>query len=304
LTSPSRIVDLSQGISVFPHEKNLLSQYVDRSPSWKSIHQLFQRWSDPDDSSLQHIKNMWFEFDLDSPADDLPLPGIFLRLAKVSTQEIVDAIQIALRDLLQNRASLMSSEALLSTIEAIPEGGYPTYIGVMLSRKQDGIRLNIRGLTPGQVWDYLDAIKWPHQIDAKHAIVDAALGLSQGFALTMDIHREVAPRIGFECIGGSPYHIDAGWQNFFRHLIENNLCTAQQSEALHQWVGFVTPNTSQIDWPIHLILAAIAQGSNWYDVIFRKLSHIKIVYDPSLPLEAKAYLEVRHQFLPYEFKGS
>lgn len=293
-------VDVSQGISIYAHEKHLLHRVLDSSSTWGSLRPFLEHWSDSRSLLHQHIAHLWFEFDLDESGEELPLPGVFLRLPKLPPQEMVSLVLQILADL-QPDSPFHQNQHLLSYFEAVPPDAVVTYMGIMLSRPQPKLRLNIRGLKPAQVWDYLETCRWSHP---PNEVVQTTLNLSKDFALTLDIAEDITSRIGFECIGGNQYHFDEGWERLVNHLVDNGLCTATQSAALRQWVGYMTPQTSMVDWPIHLILAAIAQGEDWFDVIFRKLSHLKLVYNPPHGLELKAYLEVRHQFLPRKWKGT
>ena len=222
LSDTPGIVDLSQGISIYPHEKNLLNHYLPDTPSWNPIYQLFQHWSDPHHVLHQRIASLWIEFDLDKKGFDLlPIPGVFLRLPALPPAEVIELVHLVLLDLMPDRSLNTPAKILAPYLEAIPEGASATYIGVMFSRRQDGVRLNIRALNPDQVWGYLDSIGWNFPANPHQDFLEKALRLTRDFALTLDIHSEVDSRIGFECIGGSQFHVDAAWEAFLNYLIEN-----------------------------------------------------------------------------------
>lgn len=147
------------------------------------------------------------------------------------------------------------------------------YAGLMLSRRQDLVRIVVR-IPVESLRDYLNAIEYPGDLQKLSDIV-SELSLYSCLRYNLDISGAVRSRVGVECfpIDKARGHREK-WERLLSLLVERSLCIEQKKDALMEWLGY-----EQVTLP---------SGIEPY-YIFRRIDHIKVTYEMEMPLLAKAY---------------
>ncbi len=151
----------------------------------------------------------------------------------------------------------------------------------MRQRPDAGVRICVAGLSDADIVQLVTALGWGGSaaelsdllFEVRDVRSDAPLpGVSM---LHLDFHDRIAPAIGLEYsfsrkpqFGGRLHEI-----RFLDHLIGRGLCSATQASALGSWPGGMT-----------------IQRGHERGLVLRRVNHIKLVYEPGFPLQAKAYL--------------
>ena len=101
-------------------------------------------------------------------------------------------------------------------------------------------------------------------------------------------------KIGIECsFSPNRYHLETQWTTFLDYLIQKGACLPEKKEALLSFCGVEQENTSiDFDFASYQVSAKI-QNDSFSSALVRFISHIKIIYTPDAPIEAKAYSGVR-----------
>lgn len=229
---------------------------------------------------LEHrrISNVWLEFDLDVPPPVPPAPSICAKLrAPFEVDWLVETLFPALQE---EPLSPVQSRLIRTCYEAIPSPGYLLYAFCMLPRPGRPLRMEIYGLTPTQMLEYLDRIapQWiPH--------VAGPVVLFEGIArthLSIDIvDGAISPRIGIEGSYERQPQREPRWRELFDRLVAAGLCTEEKRDASLAWPGWDSFWTAPDRWPIEA-------GIGIYCI--RALSHVKVVCRPDRDPEAKVYL--------------
>lgn len=263
-------------------------------PVWQFFQEFCQEWVAPTSFLHQSVKDVWLEFDVDGPPSQVPVPCIFLLLNQESVSDTQALISVA-RRILNDRATTQFESNLRLCADSLPEGAQITYIGAMLSRPTNTVRLNLGGISPQQLPDYLEKIGWSEPTNTLESLVSTLSDLVDEIRLfDIDVGDTVLPKIGLECFFRKQPKHEPRWQTFLDHLVEWGLCTQAKKNAFLAWPGYTQRNQAPELWPSNLNPVDLFLGSRALSIFVRRLSHVKIVYQPGTPLEAKGYLGFSH----------
>ena len=256
---------------------------------WARIRQFCREWAAPASPLHQRVGAVWLEFDVGEHPSDTPVPSIFFgretllgmgNMADV-TSEGGDGLhqwctQTALPLLYGHSVPPEVAQKLLSCFQSLPAGAGVYQVGVMLSRASPGVRVCLSGIGPGRIPDFLERIGWAGSLRSLESTISKFANLLDICVLDIDVAESIGPQIGLECY--LPWSQESGKdplsQRFFDCLTAAGLCLPEKREAVLAWPGYAPYST----------------GPKRADLLARRLSHVKIVFDQDRPLEAKAYL--------------
>jgi ubiquinone/menaquinone biosynthesis C-methylase UbiE len=264
--------------------------------TWRAFHDFYQEWIEPTSFLQQNVDNLWLEFDLNEPLSQVPIPCIFLTLNQKIACETQELMETALKLLNHSDFSILKSNLRLCA-DSLPDSAKITHVGIMQSRPDQGVRLNVKGIPPQQLLNYLLQIGWKDSTKTLSNLVSTLSELVDEIVLTFDIGETIHPRIGLECFLEKQPHTEPRWQLFLDYLVERGLCTPAKQNALLVWPGFSQKADQPNVWPQNLSWGARFLGSQTLSVFWRTISLIKIIYQPGNPLETKGYLAFAHRWL-------
>ncbi len=233
-----------------------------------------RRWAEPG-GPFAWVPSVWLEYDLDRE----PRPVV---CAKLRPDAGLPWLLDSLLPALHGKPLAGAQRRLVRRChEAIPAPASLLYAFSLRSRGNDAVRMEIFGLEPAAILDYLRAVV-PH---ADPRVEDAAPLVAgvERIHLSFDIGpAAILPRIGIEGSFSSLPCREPRWSGLLDRLVDRGLCTPGRRAALLSWTGYDTFWSAPQSWP------AATAGVNGFCV--RSLSHLKVVCDPGRDLEAKAYL--------------
>ncbi|WP_017718223.1 hypothetical protein [Kamptonema formosum] len=306
-------VDLQQCVVPDESELTLLREHiaavtgaggVSPHPGWSQLQDFLAQWCEPLSPLHNSIPEIWLEFDINSPSVILPVPAIFFGLPQ-DVSPAVEPYPIAAKalDLLLGELGWCAwRDNLYRCFAACPDGVFVSHIGVMLSRKAPALRVNVKRLLPDSLVPYLQQIGWEGETDEVGSLMEQLLAFADRITVCLDVGERIYPQIGLECILLKQPQSEPRWTAFLKYLVDGGLCAPAKAEALLNWPGQTNPAGAPAPWPGELIAASLLQPPNCFSVFERRLSHIKIVWQPQRRLEAKAYLWFQHQWLSVERK--
>jgi hypothetical protein len=220
------------------------------------------------------VSSIWLEYDLDRE----PRPIVCARLpADAQPSWVVDSILPALH----GRPLAEAQRRLVRLChEAIPPSGSLLYVFSLLPRGTDAVRMEIFGLNPVEIVEYLGAVA--PDADPRVAEVAPIFAGVERVHLSFDLGSTVLPRIGIEGSFARLPNREPRWADLLERLVLRGLCLPAKRDALLSWNGSDTFWTAPQAWPVD------TAGVEGFCV--RSLSHVKVVCDPGRELEAKAYL--------------
>jgi hypothetical protein len=262
---------------------------AERFPSFP-LQSFLSRWPEP-------VSALWLEFDLDraprkprtsQTSRTLPFPVVCAKLPRtVDADWLADGLLPALHG-----APLLPEQRELvhRAVQEIPAPASLLYAFSLRSRGQGAVRLEIFGMEPAQILDYLGRVA-PARVSDAAGIAPLFEGVER-IHLSFDVASEVLPRIGIEGSFSRLPPREPRWPGLFDRLVERGLCSPEKRDAALAWSGYDSFWTAPAAWP----LDKTGIGST----CVRTLSHVKAVCRPGREPEAKVYLT----FGPLERSGA
>ncbi len=233
------------------------------------------RWCDPE-GSLAPVRSVWLEFDLDR--EETPRPVICAKLpADLDAGWLVGTLFPALQG---RPLSAVQSALILACLRSLPRPARLLYVFSLRARGTDAVRLEIFGMEPSQVLEFLQDVA-PRTVAAAADITPLFEGVER-LHLSFDVAEEVLPRIGIEGSFPRQPSREPRWQELFGRLESRGLCSPEKRAAALAWPGYDSFWTAPERWPVAEV------GLRGFCV--RILSHVKLVCRPDGEPEAKAYL--------------
>ncbi len=267
---------------------NLPSNFVGHT-TWEILHSLSQNWVDSSSFLYANINRIGLEFDINKYSGNVPIPCIFLGLKTEATLNENNLFKIV-NQLFSHQISPKLEMNIQHCLNTLPAGAKIRHIGAMLSRKPATLRVNIGGISPQEIIPYLQELGYATDTDSLVTLIADVSELVDSILLSIDVSEIIYPRIGLECFLFPQPHQDSSWENLFKYLVDQGLSTQEKKAALWTWPGFSQPKYP----PSFTNLSDLFFPGNRANVIWRTINHIKLVYHPQQPLEAKAYLAFAH----------
>ena len=292
----------------------LPSEFLDH-PVWKQIRTFAANWVQPASPLHDCIQNTWLEFDI---SEDIgvalcestktpPVPSLF-----IGTNTLFGRCGFAAPPWLLNQALPLCmgkavapdlAASLHAAIGALPAHANIFQIGMMLGRPGGAnmLRLCITGMNRPEAIRYLQAVQWPGEPEAIQDLLNFVYAGSDNVDLDIDLQPQVGHKIGLECSFGADRDTPTRLAAFLEHLVQKGLCLDSKRHALLAWPRGFHERTNPSVWPAELRARSANASTPTASMFMRWVYHVKIVYVPGQPLEAKAYLAVRQAWITPEF---
>lgn len=262
-----------------------LPKALELTDEWQRIRELCRKWLDPQAPEHRRMNSIWLEFDVAGPPRGVPIPGIFVGMASEdrNNEWLTDS---TLPVLFKHPLSPSFRNRLLKTLRRLPEQAVLFQAGLMLSRKSEAVRLCLthRGFCfPRDVLRaYMERIGWPGDFDEFYDIIHYLSQYADKVLIDIDIldgaAGAVSPKLGLECyLRRQP--VSARWKRFLDSLVDMKLSRPDKRDGCLQWAGKSVEALPHIAAPV---------------VVHRQIHHVKLVYQPGFPVQAKAYLLCTH----------
>jgi hypothetical protein len=267
---------------------------------WQNVGNFAAAWADPSSVLYNKVLGLWFEFDT-PVSSEAPVPSIFIHSVplRIDTPEDIQKCtwltQTALPGLTGQPTSEKLEKNIIQSLEKLPQNAVLFDTGVMLSRAAAGVRLVIIRMQPNQIIPYLISLGWADENNGLTQLIKELEAAASRIVLHINITENgVDKKIGLECAyHPDQYNLETRWETFFDYLIEKNACLPEKKALLLDFLGVEQDDaTSEFDLTSHQAAVRIQQN-DFSAALVRYISHIKISYKPSHPIEAKAYPGVR-----------
>lgn len=268
---------------------------------WKNIGKFVTTWADPSSALYNKVLGLWFEFDMVDHSEKVPIPCVFLHTIPIQPNNS-DSIQscnwltsFALPLLTGQKLPEVVEQRVQDAIRKLPEGVSVFQVGVMLSRATSGIRLVLNKIQPGQIIPYLKTLGWSDKNEQLSNFIDELTRQGTHIILHITIgEKGVDPKIGLECsFYPFRYNFETRWSVFLDYLVQKGWCLSEKKDALLRF-----PGVNQEDMTTSFNLDSYVKITSSSDtgssgVLVRYISHVKLVFLPTQPPEAKVYSGVR-----------
>ena len=263
-------------------------QKVSAEREWKICLDAYHDWLRQHSLLPEEFGHIALEFDIPEASSPILVPAVFLSLHSAASDKN-SLIGMSSR-ILDRRLPASFESYIAHCVDSLPGQAYMGYLGLMLSRAQDAVRL-ISRISTDRIVEYLRKIGWVGAKEPLEQLLAELATLTDFVCLSFDAGDRVMPRLGFECyLSKQPKH-ERRWRLLLERLVEMNLCSGPRKDAVLSWPGYTRERTTAS--PVNS-----KEGSSWNNpflnpvALIRKISHLKILYDSHARLEAKVYLEM------------
>jgi len=278
----------------------LLKKFL-KHPEWKQISKFAETWADPKSVLNDKVQCFWLEFDMPESSQGAPIPCVFfgptkqagsLPLTELSQYEWLTKTALPL--LKGKEITKNVEKTIKDCLEKMPKNTTLFQIGTMLSRDSNSVRIHINKIKPEQIIPYLTEIGWKGNTEEFENLIYDLKDKADRFVISYDVtDLGIAPRIGIELSFTSNLFHNEDWSCLFDYMVKKGICFPRKKEALMEYVG-----TSDDEYFSGGIMKPVTSSANILETIesakiVRYINHVKIVYQPGKPLEAKAYPAVR-----------
>lgn len=265
-------------------------------PIWARIFNFAAAWSDPASPLCDQVQNLWLEFDIDGKPPSIPPPSVFMGsgalCAGTADGRWLTGIAIPLLRGREEEPEVVKQ--IDWCLKALPAGSCIFQVGIMLARQAKPVRLCVRGVPADGLADHAAGCGWKGPAGELRSLVKLLAGISERIDLDMDAGETILPKLGLECY---PARGKAELRLLLDGLVSQGLCTPRKAGALAGWTGIATERTSREVWPGELLQMSDLLGGRSFSAFYRWVHHVKVNFEPGLPLQAKAYLGVQHVWL-------
>ena len=279
--------------------RNLPEVFHDQS-EWKQVSNFALKWADPKSKLYNNVLGLWFEFDMASSSSEFAIPGVFIHTIPIHASSINESLQhrwlinTAIPLLMGKRLSHNVEQQILDCIKMMPSEASIYQVGVMLSRPINGIRLVIKRINLDQIAPYLKSVGWSDNQGRLAPLLEELQHFVNRIVLHITVAEKVDPKIGIECsFYPDIYHQETRWNKFLKYLKKKDLCISDKYSSLLDFPGVQHEKMlNYFDLGHSMPITKMTTNSSSRAVV-RFISHIKIIYQPNCPIEAKAYYGVR-----------
>jgi hypothetical protein len=240
-------------------------------PDWESVGALGRL------EGAAKADDAWLEFDLFGPRPHVP--NLFCRpLYPAGDLEALRA-GVTMSGEALTGAPLPPDllQAAMRVGAALPPRAVIFQLGAMRARPFSGLRVCINQIALDAILTLLGRIGYP-DVDGVRALLIRFQPAVGDVTLCIDLTPDLRPKIGLEAYfapsrtGRTPGEL---LDRFLTRAIEDRACREDKADALRLWQA----------------VGDIVTGGHRFQ---RGVHHIKLVHEPGLPYQAKAYLAVRH----------
>ncbi len=267
-----------------------LDALCNRWPAWKSLRDFASLWVDPDHEFSKHIRNIWLEFDTASVSDVsrmddvLGRPCIFFGpdAKTLENSQTAGLIRDAL-DVLG--AADLGKCGLENFMESLPSDARIFQVGLMLARRNPGLRICVYRLKAQDVPEWLTDLNWKGDAVMIAGLLQKLPRNLDAFAVDLNLMTGgPAEKIGIECYMDWLNDDPEQWLPVLDAFPEEALCLPEKRRGL---MDYQVSTPIPADW--HQLEENIV-----YSRLYQKIHHIKFGVGSDRVNEAKAYLALNH----------
>jgi hypothetical protein len=256
---------------------------------WRRLHRFARVWAQTQSLLSQATSAISLEFDVHRPQPALVAPSVFFSIhpgprgpevpasynAADTCSKVVRALLEVLVDHVSDSVLNKLEECFKVVLEKIPF----LQFGVWLARPTDRFRICAPGIPLVEVQRIVNALQWEGPADAFESYWSELLQFGNKGCLHLDIGKVVSPKLGIEV--SLDDRDDTESTRFFDYLVQKKLCLPEKRNAILFWVG-----------GFRLSRNGAASCGEETPIFLRRVSHVKLVYEPGKAPMAKAYLTV------------
>ena len=281
LADPAPTIELQQCIRRDDREPALLRDFLlatqaaarEGDGAWARLHRFCAAWADPTTLLHRGITEVFLEHDLDPAPQPALTPSVFFSVPETDGEAVAES---ALALLLPAPWPPGLAGNLAGCFAACPTGASVSYLGAMLGRTTEALRVNVKRLRLDDLGPFLEAVGWNGPMKAIEHWAGWAYDRVDGVTVCLDVGPVVYPQLGLECALLIQPFSEPRWRELLDELSTEGLCTAANAAALLDAPGVLSPPEAHVEWPAEWIVATLAAPADHFSTTERQLSHVKL----------------------------
>lgn len=275
-----------------------IQQFTTAHYGWSEIQQYSQKWVNASEKSWfkKGIDSLWLEFDTSKKDQPLTVPGIFFPslevcVFNVSYTDHIQAVEEALTQLPRLGTNPDIRKTLHHCLNVMPTSARVYALGDMNGRSSNILRVAIANIPVQALKKFLLDIAWQGDTNFIDNLISQIAPSAQTISIDLDIGTTIGTKLGLEFTHPNRFN-HQWWQTILNNLTDLGLCQTEKRDALLQWQGHSNETQNAQIWPNNLLETTHLQLPILC-FMARFINHVKVVYQPGLPLTAKAYIAMR-----------
>jgi len=251
------------------------------SNDWRPIVRFCEAWGNPASRLYHQVENVWLEFDILPQLISGRVPSLFFDPDRHNREQDAEKLAIvatALTELGQPVSERMSN-FISRCLRIAPEPAGLYYLGVMLARRTDAVRLCLNAIAPEDLVSYLRRLEWPGPTEIVERVLLPYACQTTRMILDLDVGSTIHPNLGLELF----FETLSDWEQVLSRLISEGLCTPDESQKIMNW-----PGESRFTDPCLQHYLSGVVGKSVHRLIGR-INHLKLSCNSSGEITAKIY---------------
>lgn len=264
---------------------------------WSDICYFGKKWADSptSDPFRRAVDSVWLEFDTSQSLQQV-MPGIFFasleaQIFQSSYADHCQAIQTAFAHLPYLADNREIQRQLQRCLDCLPAEARIYALGDLNGRSVKQLRVAIAQAPTHKLPRFLSDIGWPGDYQVVDSLIRQVAPDVSAVSIDLDIGDGVLPQIGLEFTNPNRFQRQ-WWQEMLDRLVEAGFCLPARRNALLEWQGYTNETANPDIWPNDLVQTSHLVPPI-YCLIVRFINHLKVVYKPGQPIEAKAYFAAK-----------
>lgn len=265
-------------------------------PFWSRFEAFLADWMFDGSQAHLQISSLWLEFDLDVAETGLPMPSVFFTWQNDTRTagQIAPLVSFLAGQAIGEQAARAAQGLML----ALPSTARLSHLGVMFSRPDAPLRLNVEGLDRASVVPFLRTAGWPGDEAGLLSMLDEFAPACPSVIMAFDAGTDgLEGSIGLECHPERDSRAPSAWAvPLLEQLCRRALCTRGKAEGVAHWRGVTWRARHRGAWPSELEWPDRFFASSSESAFLRYLNHIKLTLRHDHRVLAKAYLAWEHRW--------
>jgi len=294
-------IDLHQFITGDEADAAILKRYLSRTAAspvgGAPMRAFLEAWACNSGGVRDDLEHLFLEWDRPDLSPDDRAPAMFLPVQRRHERNIAG---LRRRERVADHVDRLGlgggalAQKIRQILGSVPADLSISYIGFMLGRSADAVRINLRVIRPDDLRSVLEGFDWPGDHAAWQPYFSPLVARADSVTVALDFAPDVQPTIGFEAaLDGMP-SLEPRWPQLIDYLTMEGLCGAEKGAALKKVSARLYPEQRGQMWPASWLATAVMAPANCVPWFQRRLSHVKVSVSGQGRASAKAYLSAQH----------
>jgi hypothetical protein len=256
---------------------------------WSPLLLFLEEWGTDKTQLNSEIKELFLEFDCNAHGA-LQLPSLFAKVKSKNKENLALLLSEKIVKKIKGTSFFDANKTVIeNSISQAPMNSSVSHLGLMLSRPQEVVRINLSNVSTTDLCAFLSKNGWQGNENLLIENHTFLLEHTDTVVVSFDsFHNKIMPRIGLEAFMDYTIKKAPKWQILLDKLLEKGLCCEEKRDIILNWNKEFYP-TKNAEWHETLILNSLHKEANEFSVLRQIPSHVKFIIENDSVM-AKGYL--------------